>query len=47
MLVRDILKKKGNKVFTASPDTLIGEIAITLAKENIGAVVILDNDLVV
>tara|TARA_B100001013_G_C24477904_1_gene390054 strand:- start:169 stop:597 length:429 start_codon:yes stop_codon:yes gene_type:complete len=47
MLVRDILNKKGNKVFTASPDTLIGNIAITLAKENIGAVVILDNDLVV
>ena len=34
MLVRDILNKKGNKVFTSSPDTLIGEIANTLVKEN-------------
>ena len=47
MLVRDILNKKGNKVFTSSPDTLIGEIANTLAKENIGAIVIIEKDLVV
>ena len=47
MLVRDILNKKGNKVFTSSPDTLIGEIANTLVKENIGAIVIVEKDLVV
>jgi len=47
MLVRDILDKKGNKVFTTSPNTTIGEIANTLAKENIGAVVIVENDIVV
>lgn len=47
MLVRDILNKKGNKVFTSSPDTHIGEIANTLAKENIGAIVIIEKDLVV
>ena len=47
MLVRDILNKKGNKVFTTSPNTKIGEIANTLAKENIGAVVIVENDIVV
>ena len=47
MLVRDILNKKGNKVFTSSPDTLIGEIANTLVKENIGAIVIIEKDLVV
>ena len=46
MLVRDVLNKKGNKVFTASKDTHIGEIANTLAKENIGAIVVLENDLV-
>ena len=47
MLVRDILNKKGNKVFTSSPNTLIGEIANTLVKENIGAIVIVEKDLVV
>ena len=47
MLVRDILNKKGNKVFTSSPNTLIGEIANTLVKENIGAIVIIEKDLVV
>lgn len=45
MLVRDILKKKGNKVFTASEDTKIGDIATILSRENIGAIVILtDNE---
>ena len=45
MLVRDILKKKGNKVFTASEDTTIGDIATILSRENIGAIVILtDNE---
>ena len=47
MLVRDILNKKGNKVFTASKDTNIGKIANTLAKENIGAIVVVENDMVV
>ena len=47
MLVRDILNKKGNKVFTSSPDTLIGEIANTLVKENIGAIIIIEKDIVV
>ena len=47
MLIRDILKGKGNKVFTASQNTNIGEIANTLAKENIGAVVITEGDKVI
>ena len=34
-------------MFTSSPDTLIGEIANTLVKENIGAIVIIEKDLVV
>ena len=45
MLVRDILKKKVNKVLTASEDTTIGDIATILSRENIGAIVILtDNE---
>ena len=47
MLIRDILKGKGNKVFTASQNTTIGEISSTLAKENIGAIVITEGDKVV
>ena len=47
MLVRDILNKKGNKVFTTSKNTYVGEIASTLAKENIGAIVIVEKDVVI
>ena len=47
MLVRDILNKKGNKVFTTSKNTYVGEIANTLAKENIGAIVIVEKDVVI
>ncbi len=47
MLIRDILKGKGNKVFTATQNTTIGEISSTLAKENIGAIVITEGDKVV
>ena len=44
MLIRDILKKKGSKTITASKDTKIVDIAHILAKENIGAVVIVEKD---
>ena len=47
MLIRDILKGKGNKVFTATQNTTIGEISSTLAKENIGAIVITEGDKVI
>ena len=47
MLIRDILKGKGIKVFTATQNTTIGEISSTLAKENIGAIVITEGDKVV
>ncbi len=47
MLIRDILKKKGNKTFTATKDTKIVDIAHILSKENIGAIVILDNKKVI
>ena len=47
MLIRDILKKKGNKTYTATKDTKIIDISIILAKENIGAIVILENNKVI
>ena len=47
MLIRDILKKKGGKTFTASKETKIVDIAHILAKENIGAIVIVENEKVI
>ena len=47
MLIRDILKKKGSKTYTATKDTKIIDISIILAKENIGAIVILENNKVI
>tara|TARA_B100001123_G_C14760327_1_gene808462 strand:- start:48 stop:476 length:429 start_codon:yes stop_codon:yes gene_type:complete len=47
MLIRDILKKKGSKTFTASKETKIVDIAHILAKENIGAIVIVENEKVI
>ena len=44
MLIRDILKKKGNKTITTSKETKIVDIAHILAKENIGAIVILEKE---
>ena len=44
MLIRDILKKKGSKTFTATKETKIVDIAHILAKENIGAIVILEKE---
>ena len=47
MLIRDILKKKGSKTITTSKETKIVDIAHILAKENIGAIVILEKEKVV
>ena len=47
MLIRDILKKKGSKTFTESKETKIVDIAHILAKENIGAIVIVENEKVI
>ena len=44
MLIRDILKKKGNKTFTADKGAKIVDIAHILSKENIGAIVVLENE---
>ena len=45
MLIRDILKKKGSKTITTSKETKVVDIAHILAKEKIGAIVILEKDL--
>ena len=47
MLIRDILKKKGSKTITTSKETKIVDIAHILAKENVGAIVILEKEKVV
>ena len=47
MLIRDILKKKGSKTITTSKETKIVDVAHILAKEKIGAIVILEKEKVV
>ena len=47
MLIRDILKKKGSKTITTSKETKIVNVAHILAKEKIGAIVILEKEKVV
>lgn len=44
MLVRQILKSKGDSVFTTRPDTLISDAAATLSKEKIGVLVVSSGD---
>lgn len=44
MLVRQILKSKGDSVFTTRPDTLISDAAQTLSKEKIGVLVVSPGD---
>ena len=47
MLIRDILKKKGSKTITTSKETKVVDIAHILAKEKIGAIVILEKEKVI
>jgi len=47
MLIRDILKKKGSKTITTSKETKVVDIAHILAKEKIGAMVILEKEKVI
>jgi len=42
MIVRDILQKKGSKVFTLYPDASVSEAARTMDENFIGAIVITD-----
>lgn len=44
MLVRQILKTKGDAVASISPDALISEAATILARKKIGALVVLRDD---
>ena len=47
MLIRDILKKKGSKNITTSKETKIVDVANFLAKEKIGAIVIIEKEKVI
>ena len=47
MLIRNILKKKGSKTITTSKETKIVNVAHILAKEKIGAIVILEKEKVI
>ena len=47
MLIRDILKKKGSKTITTSKETKIVNVAHILAKEKIGAIIILEKEKVI
>jgi CBS domain-containing protein len=42
MLVSDILKVKGNTLFTVTPDTLLQEAVDTMAEHDIGSLVIME-----
>lgn len=47
MLVSQILKVKGDAVFTASPDETLGALTALLHARRVGALVVLDGDAVV
>ena len=47
MLIRDILKKKGSKTITTSKETKIVDVAHILAKEKIGAIIIIEKEKVI
>ena len=47
MLIRDILKKKGSKTITTSKETKIVNVAHILAKEKIGAIIIIEKEKVI
>jgi CBS domain-containing protein len=47
MLVSQILKAKGDAVFTAAPDETLGALAAMLNARRVGALVVLDQDRVV
>jgi CBS domain-containing protein len=44
MLVSQVLKEKGDLVFTASPHETVGAIAAMLAERRVGAIVVVDGD---
>ena len=42
--VSDILQRKGNAVTTVSPDTTVIEVLRIMSEQNIGSVVVMEND---
>ncbi len=44
MYVKDILRDKGNAVFTVTPETSLAEFAKILVRRRIGAAVVVDGD---
>lgn len=45
--VREILRVKGNALYTATPDTPVSEAINTMNKQDIGSVVIMENGMLV
>lgn len=45
--VKDILRIKGNEIWTTTPDATVYEALQTMAEKNVGALVVLDADAVV
>jgi len=45
--VKDILRIKGNEIWTTTPDATVYEALQTMAEKNVGALVVLDADTVV
>ncbi|MFM1879920.1 MAG: hypothetical protein RLZZ344_154 [Pseudomonadota bacterium] len=44
MKVQDILKLKGNRMFTSSPNESLSDAVIRMAEEDIGSLVVLDGE---
>jgi CBS domain-containing protein len=40
MRIRDVLRSKGDAVYTTHPDTTVNELLATLARHNVGALVV-------
>ena len=46
-IVRDLLKIKGNQVWTAAPDTSVKDALMIMADKNVGALLVLDGEKIV
>ena len=45
--VRDIIRKKGNEIWSVAPDTSVYEAMKTMAEKNVGALLVMQGDQVV
>ena len=43
MLVKEILRIKGNTLYTVTPTTLLSDAVVTLAEHDIGSVIVMDS----